>query len=644
MKRTASSGTLAYTLFTLESNPSQRRFAFIIGAIIALASLASLPFAHITLPNNNAFLSALCSSVICFELITVFVLYSQFKVSRFPSILILAGGYFYSACMTILYLFSFPGILPPNGFGPGPIGPGPQPGMEHGPEPMFLIGGNQSAEYIYALWHLGFPIAILLHMAAEVKYKQVRLSNQTARLMTIITGTAVLAAVAVIGYVSLALHDKLPILMDHGRITPLAMYGFGLPTLLISLLALALYYFMTKGSTVTSSWLCVALLATVLDVGINMSGGNRFSIGWYVSKLDTFICANIVLAGMIYEFTKMYYKMTELYTQVTDSESRYKTLFAKSREGEQKIAEQNKIIERMLESSHESIAMCDSDGRVVFVNRRFKTMFGRELSVGQSLAIYCKEMRADYGSLGDQIKQYFEQRLQPFRERVAFHKEGGEMRHYECYVSPIISKDGGLLHGHLFTFGDRTDEERKAHYDDLTGLPNRRYINERLRIAMRRAAEAETSFAVFFMDLDGFKRVNDTLGHEMGDRLLQEVAILLKDGMGGYGTCARWAGDEFVVLVDEAVGDIRPEELALDLIRAIRQLDIVDGKRIQISASIGIAIYPDDTMDGTKLLQYADQAMYEAKTKGRGTFCFYTASAASSNKQHPEAGSAKRTI
>ncbi|MBP3964989.1 hypothetical protein [Paenibacillus lignilyticus] len=115
MKKTALSGTLAYTLFTLESNPSQRRFAFIIGAIIALASLASLPFAHIRVPNNNAFLSAICSSVICFEFSTVFVLYSQFKVSRSPSILILAGGYFYSACMTILYLFSFPGILPPNG-------------------------------------------------------------------------------------------------------------------------------------------------------------------------------------------------------------------------------------------------------------------------------------------------------------------------------------------------------------------------------------------------------------------------------------------------------------------------------------------------------------------------------------------------
>ena len=248
MKRPASSSTLAYTLFTLESNPSQRRFAFIVGAIIALASLVSIPFAQIRVPNNNAFLSALCSTVICFELITVFVLYSQFKVSRSPSILILAGGYFYSACMTLLYLFSFPGIIPPNGFGPGPISQSPGPGMEHGTDPMFFMGGNQSAEYIYAFWHLGFPLAILLHMAVEVKYKQVRLRDQTARMMTMLTGAAVILGVAVIGYVSLALHDKLPILMDRGRITPLAMYGFGLSPLLISLLALVLYYYMTEGA------------------------------------------------------------------------------------------------------------------------------------------------------------------------------------------------------------------------------------------------------------------------------------------------------------------------------------------------------------------------------------------------------------
>ncbi|WP_308636863.1 diguanylate cyclase domain-containing protein [Paenibacillus silvisoli] len=641
MKKSKASGSPAYTLFTLESNPSQRKFAYIVGVIIAAASLLSIPFAQMQLKNTNSFLSALCSTVICFELITVFVLYSQFRVSRSPSILVLAAGYFYSACMTLLYLVSFPGVVPGDGLGSG-AGPGPGPGMGFGPGqgpgpgpgPGLFSPGNQTAEYLYAFWHAGFPVAILLHMAVESKFKQVRLSEKGARIAAVAVGGAVMALVAALSFVSFVLEPQLPKLLVHGSMTPLSMYGFGLPILAVSLIALVGYYLMTRGSTVTSSWLCVALLATVLDVGINLSGGNRFSVGWYVSKFDTFICANIVLAGMIYEFTKMYYKMTGLYSRVADSESRYKSLFAKSRDAEQKIAEQNKIIERMLESSHEAIAMCDGDGRVAFVNRRFKAMFGRELAIGQSLAVYCREMRTDYGSLGDQIKRYFEQRLQPFRERVAFHKQGGEMRHYECYVSPIVSEDGGLLHGHLFTFGDRTDEERKVHYDDLTGLPNRRYSSELLKIAMRRASEAGTSFAVFFIDLDSFKRVNDTLGHETGDRLLQEAAAIMKDCVGISGICARWAGDEFVVLMDDAISDRQPEELALELIQAIRQLDIVHGRRVHVGASIGIAAFPEDASDGALLLQKADQAMYQAKTSGKGCYRFY-----SETMQHSNANS-----
>ncbi|WP_219834570.1 diguanylate cyclase domain-containing protein [Paenibacillus sp. R14(2021)] len=603
MNNQQAAATPAYTLFTLQASPSQRRFAFIIGAIVAAITLAGAPYAHLRFPRTGTLQPALFAAVICFELITVFVLYSQFRVCRAPSILVLAAGYLYSAGMATAYLLTFPGTL------------------EH--RPPLWHAEQQVPEYLYAFWHAGFPIAILLHVFIEKKYGGMAFSPRQGRNWTALVFGGTLLLVALITTGVIRAQRSLPVVMDHGRITPFFLFAICLPVLLISLAALIAYFRSTRGSTVTASWLCVALLATLLDVGIVLCGGERFSLGWYISKMDTFVCANIVLAGMIYEFTKMYYRMTELYNQVTDSESRFKKLFVQSRIAEQKIAEQNKIIERMLESGHEAIAMCDEEGRVLFANQRFADMFGRTLAAGQQLADYCRDLRVSYGTLDRRIEAYFEQRLPPFRERAAFQLEGGAARYYECYVSPIASEDGQLLHGHLFMFSDRTDEERKAHYDDLTGLPNRRYISQRIQEAVNRGREENVPFAVFFMDLDGFKRVNDTLGHEMGDRLLQETAVILRDCVGTYGISARWAGDEFVVLIEEAADTQLLDSMARAIIAAMGQLDRINGQRINVSASIGIAVFPQDGGDAAAILQRADQAMYEAKTRGKNDCWFY---------------------
>ena len=602
MIKPLASGIPAYTLFTMKANRSQRRFAFIVGAVVAIISLLAAPLANLRLPMSASYQPALLSTVICFELITVFVLYSQFRVSRAPSILVLAAGYLYSALMTLVYMLTFPGIVSRWGL---------------------FHAGHQTAEYLYALWHAGFPIAMLLHMALEKKDKQVQLSVRQMRTLTAAAFGTVILLVCLFTNITTAYERRLPIVMDKGHITPLFLFGFCLPILLLSLAALIGYYRMTRGSTVTASWLCVALLATMLDVGIVMCGGGRFSLGWYMSKLDTFIFANIVLAGMIYEFTKMYVKLTELYGQVTESEGKYKSLFTQSRLAEQKIAKQNNIIERMLESSHEAIVMCDSEGKAVLANGRFEQLFGRQLPIGSSLSAYCEGMKVPYGTLSERINAYFKQRPhQPFRERVSLDLAEGETRHYECFASPIASEDGDMLHGHLFTFGDRTDEERKANYDELTGLPNRRYTHERIQLVLDRAQQTGTACSIFFMDLDGFKKVNDTLGHEMGDRLLQEVAVILRGCVGNQGISARWAGDEFVVLIENADDSTELEDTARAIIRTIRQLDVIDGRRVSVSASIGIAVYPEDGTEGTALLQRADQAMYEAKARGKNNYCF----------------------
>ena len=164
MKSNHSTEISAYTLFTMPSDRSQQRFAFLIGAIIALMTLFSVPFAQIELPKRNSFLPTLLGAMFCFELITVFVLYNQFRISRSPQILVLCAGYLYSALMTLAYMLTFPGYFPPNIYRPG----------------------NQTAEYLYALWHAGFPVAILAYTAMSKRFEHVRLNRRQSLLATIL--------------------------------------------------------------------------------------------------------------------------------------------------------------------------------------------------------------------------------------------------------------------------------------------------------------------------------------------------------------------------------------------------------------------------------------------------------------------------
>jgi diguanylate cyclase (GGDEF)-like protein/PAS domain S-box-containing protein len=154
---------------------------------------------------------------------------------------------------------------------------------------------------------------------------------------------------------------------------------------------------------------------------------------------------------------------------------------------------------------------------------------------------------------------------------------------------------------------------RAARYDDLTGLPNRRLFNDRLRIALARARRSDRRFALLFLDVDRFKQVNDTLGHGAGDRLLQEVAERLANCARDSDTVARLGGDEFVVLAEELA---RPEDAVLiaDKIRAALAAPVhVGGQSLSVRASVGIALFPGDGELAEQLLRHADAAMYADK-------------------------------
>jgi diguanylate cyclase (GGDEF)-like protein/PAS domain S-box-containing protein len=212
------------------------------------------------------------------------------------------------------------------------------------------------------------------------------------------------------------------------------------------------------------------------------------------------------------------------------------------------------------------------------------------------------------------------------------------------YEKEFISKDGRripiLVGGALFEGSQETGvafvldlSERKqaeerirfmAHHDALTGLPNRILLQDRMTQAIAYARRCGTQLAVLFIDLDDFKRINDSLGHEIGDRLLQMVAIRLQDCFREGDSVARFGGDEFVLTVPTQDGGNDAAQVARKVLDTLKQLFVVDGHELHVCGSIGISLYPDDGTDVETLMRAADTAMYHAKEKGRSNFQFFT--------------------
>lgn len=170
----------------------------------------------------------------------------------------------------------------------------------------------------------------------------------------------------------------------------------------------------------------------------------------------------------------------------------------------------------------------------------------------------------------------------------------------------------------------RNEQEYLSNHDALTGLPNRRYFSRRLQQALDRAKSKHTQMAILFLDLDQFKLVNDTLGHDVGDRLLVEVAKRLQPYAQINLTMARIGGDEFNVLFEDVM-DVQELKLSVEKFLALFQEPFDCAGLLQsISASIGVALYPKDGEDSVTLIKHADLAMYKSKDKGRNNYSFYS--------------------
>lgn len=280
------------------------------------------------------------------------------------------------------------------------------------------------------------------------------------------------------------------------------------------------------------------------------------------------------------------------------------------------------------ENTSEAIIVTDENGVVVDVNPAFTDITGYELHeiLGRSMNLLSsgRQGRAFYKKMWRELRATGRWKGDIWNKR----KDGEEYAE-RLNISTCYNEDGSVFRriGLFFDItGDKEKEEhiwRQAYHDHLTGLPNRQMFQVRLQKAMAEASEHNKEFALIFLDLDLFKDVNDTLGHDVGDLLLKEASNRLLSCVRESDTVARIGGDEFTVIVVDVPNQRVVERICEQILIEIAQPYHFGENTVSVSASIGITMYPEDARDAGELLKNADMAMYAAKECGRNQYCFF---------------------
>ncbi|MEQ1598639.1 MAG: EAL domain-containing protein [Methylotenera sp.] len=276
------------------------------------------------------------------------------------------------------------------------------------------------------------------------------------------------------------------------------------------------------------------------------------------------------------------------------------------------------------DSATEGIMIIDANARIIAINKGYTEITGfteEEVlgSIPKALQEENHDIRRDLLSDGKWCGE------------ITNTRKNGEA-YQEWLTITIVKNAEGNIVNYVGVFADITESKRSQHrlhelvnHDMLTGLPNRRLLNELLGLAIKRAERENHQIALLFIDLDRFKSINDSLGHQVGDKLLYEVSRRISNSMRESDVVARLGGDEFLVMMDEISSPDDAEQIARKIIHTLQAEFNIDGKEIFISASIGISIFPKDGNDVDSAIKAADMAMYQVKNKGKNNHCFYSA-------------------
>lgn len=294
--------------------------------------------------------------------------------------------------------------------------------------------------------------------------------------------------------------------------------------------------------------------------------------------------------------------------------------------------EEQRVAAAVIDASAEAMLITDAQFHVERCNPAFEALLGyrRDEVESRSPAIFIADQQecALYEGLRGEL-----QAKGHWRGRAWNRKKDGDVSALQITISGIYDDNQQIGH-YVIVYVDVTEQLRQedmvrhqANHDALTGLPNRNLLLDRMECAIEAAKRDRTGFSVLFIDLDGFKPINDQFGHRAGDMLLKEIARRLLARCRDSDTVARYGGDEFIVLLRNSVEIEAVSAVAAALIKQVAQPVVIDDVTHEVQASVGIALFPDHGQDAQTLLKMADQAMYDAKKAGKARYCFHDSSA-----------------
>lgn len=326
--------------------------------------------------------------------------------------------------------------------------------------------------------------------------------------------------------------------------------------------------------------------------------------------------------------------LSEATSRAQASERRIRDVLDEMQQAEQKL----RLSDVAFNSASEAMMITDAEKRIIAVNSAFTyiTGYNEQEVIGKNPSFLLSDLNdKDYQHLSESFSDTIAREGVWRNEIQCRHKNN---RRFPAYVSMSGVFDADhRLSNLVAVFSDITEVkeaqakiERHANYDILTDLPNRRLFTDRLQQAILRSSRDQEKLCLMFLDLDRFKDVNDTLGHEFGDELLRQMALRIRDCVREVDTVARLGGDEFTIILSDFESKSDAVQVAQKLIAEIEQPIKLKQQSLRITTSIGITFYPDDALDAGILIQNADRAMYAAKDMGGSAFKFYTSELESS--------------
>ncbi len=295
----------------------------------------------------------------------------------------------------------------------------------------------------------------------------------------------------------------------------------------------------------------------------------------------------------------------------------------------QRSKEQLRSLSQVVEQSPVSVMITDTNANIEYVNSAFEEVSGykAEEVLGKTPQLFKSDNTpvSLYKDLWNTITS-----LRTWEGELENRRKNGELYWVHSHIGPVLDQNGNII-SFLAMQEDITKQKKQAEqiqhqafYDLLTNLPNRALVLDRLNRFLIDAKRRDKHLAVLFLDLDNFKKVNDSVGHIEGDNLLVQVAKRLRETLREGDTVGRLGGDEFVVLLASTNNLNDTHHVANNLLNCLHDIFHLNGRDFMITASIGIAVFPEDGQTGTDLLRNADAAMYHAKEQGRSTYCYYT--------------------